>query len=239
MRLERAAADRIDPPREVVMTRSAWDAALEEYYAEHDAIGTAADARGPTLLQVDPTTGVPVGRRRRGAAPALAVRQTLDDPEGHHDWVIEAIVDLDASDEVGEAVVDGDRDASALASSAPVRPLVHAQVSAQARPCLCRGAGRVHTPCTDLGRRWSNADPACGRRRARSYGRAKTRSSMSPCRQFRRQLGRAAASESSMNGSYSRISPDSSGPAALPRCHRWTASRSSPPHPLPPETRPA
>ncbi len=30
MALERAAADRLDPPREVVMTRSAWDAAIEE-----------------------------------------------------------------------------------------------------------------------------------------------------------------------------------------------------------------
>ena len=43
MALERAAADRTDPPREVVMTRSAWDAAIEEYYAEHDR-----SARTPT-----------------------------------------------------------------------------------------------------------------------------------------------------------------------------------------------
>ena len=33
------------------------------------------------------------------------VRQTLADPAGDHDWVIEASVDLDASDGVGEAVV--------------------------------------------------------------------------------------------------------------------------------------
>ena len=33
------------------------------------------------------------------------MRQTIDDPEGHHDWVIEAVVDLDASDEVGELVL--------------------------------------------------------------------------------------------------------------------------------------
>jgi hypothetical protein len=32
-------------------------------------------------------------------------RQTLHDPAGHHDWVIEATVDLDASDTAGEAVV--------------------------------------------------------------------------------------------------------------------------------------
>ena len=33
------------------------------------------------------------------------VTQTLSDPEEHGDWVIEAEVDLDASDRVGEPVV--------------------------------------------------------------------------------------------------------------------------------------
>jgi hypothetical protein len=33
------------------------------------------------------------------------VRQTLADPAGDHDWVIEAVCDLDASDEVGEPVL--------------------------------------------------------------------------------------------------------------------------------------
>jgi hypothetical protein len=33
------------------------------------------------------------------------LRQTLADPEDHHDWVIEATADLDASDEAGEPVV--------------------------------------------------------------------------------------------------------------------------------------
>ncbi|MDT0201554.1 DUF3516 domain-containing protein [Nocardioides sp. AE5] len=93
MRAERETADLFDPPREVGMTRSAWDDALEEYYAEHDSIGTAGDARGPSLLQVSVE-----GR-------TWQVRQVIDDPEGHHDWVIEASVDLDASDEVGRAVV--------------------------------------------------------------------------------------------------------------------------------------
>ena len=32
------------------MTRAAWDEALEDYYAEHDTIGTDSDARGPDLL---------------------------------------------------------------------------------------------------------------------------------------------------------------------------------------------
>jgi superfamily II RNA helicase len=93
VRLERAAADRVDPALEVEMTRNAWDAALEEYYAEHDSISTAADARGPDLLRIEVD-----GRRWN-------VRQTLDDPAGHRDWVIDARVDLDASDETGELVL--------------------------------------------------------------------------------------------------------------------------------------
>jgi hypothetical protein len=36
---------------------------------------------------------------------AWTVRQALHDPEGDHDWGIEATVDLDASNEAGEAVV--------------------------------------------------------------------------------------------------------------------------------------
>ena len=33
------------------------------------------------------------------------VRQTLADPAGHRDWVIEAVVDLDATDAAGELVL--------------------------------------------------------------------------------------------------------------------------------------
>ncbi len=96
MRLEREAADRTDPPREVEMTRSRWDEALEAYYAEHDRIGTDADARGPRLLVIGPEEGI-------GSSP----RRTPDDrrPEGHHDWVLEAVVDAAASDEAGTLVI--------------------------------------------------------------------------------------------------------------------------------------
>jgi ribosomal protein S25 len=106
MALERAAADRTDPPREVVMTRSAWDGAIEDYYAEHDTVLTDGDARGPKLLEVEPASGVPAGVDE-DAPPARLwrVRQTLHDPEGHHDWVIEAIADLDATDAAGELVL--------------------------------------------------------------------------------------------------------------------------------------
>jgi superfamily II RNA helicase len=97
MALERAAADRTDPPGEVVMTRSRWDEAIEAYYQEHDRVDLDADARGPALLQVGPHP------EREGRT--WRVRQTLSDPEGHHDWVIDGVVDLDASDEAGELVL--------------------------------------------------------------------------------------------------------------------------------------
>ena len=93
MALERAAADRTDPPGEVVMTRSAWDAGIEAYYAEHDEVLLDADAHGPDLVRI-----VRNGR-------SWPVTQTLHDPAGHHDWVIEALVDVDASDETGELVL--------------------------------------------------------------------------------------------------------------------------------------
>ena len=87
------------------MTRSAWDAAIEEYYAEHDSVGTTGDARGPALLEVEPGTGQPAGAGDEEVARLWRVRQTLDDPEGHHDWVIDAVADLDASDAAGELVL--------------------------------------------------------------------------------------------------------------------------------------
>jgi hypothetical protein len=108
LRLERAAADRFDPPREPVMTRSRWDAALEKYYAEHEYIGTDADARGPAYFWMGPETlGVPPGVAEPAEAEARVrhVRQVLADPAGHRDWIVEAVVDLDACDAAGELVL--------------------------------------------------------------------------------------------------------------------------------------
>jgi superfamily II RNA helicase len=72
----------------------AWEEVLEDYFAEHDEIGTGANARGPSMLIID----APAGRD-------WTVRQIFDDPAGDHDWGISAVVDLDASDEAGAAVV--------------------------------------------------------------------------------------------------------------------------------------
>jgi superfamily II RNA helicase len=106
VRVERAAADRTDPPREVVTGRSVWDAAIEEYYAEHDTVLIDGDARGPSLLVIgDERVGEPVGAEESTTARLRDVRQTIHDPAGHHDWVIDGVVDCDASDEAGELVL--------------------------------------------------------------------------------------------------------------------------------------
>jgi hypothetical protein len=106
VRMERNAADRTEPAREVVVGRSVWDEALEEYYAEHDEILLGADARGPALLQVgQERQGIPAGVDGDVSARVREVRQTLHDPEGHHDWVVDAVVDCDASDGAGELVL--------------------------------------------------------------------------------------------------------------------------------------
>ncbi|MGK8500336.1 DEAD/DEAH box helicase [Nocardia asiatica] len=71
-----------------------WAAALADYFAEYERIGTGPDARGPQLFQVE---------RRPGF---WQVRQVLDDPAGDHGWSIDAVVDLAESDAAGEVVFD-------------------------------------------------------------------------------------------------------------------------------------
>jgi superfamily II RNA helicase len=71
----------------------AWAAALEGYFAEHEEIGTGADARGPALLIIEELPGF------------WSARQIFDDPAGDHDWGFSAAVDLAASDEAGVAVI--------------------------------------------------------------------------------------------------------------------------------------
>jgi superfamily II RNA helicase len=74
-------------------TGERWGAVLDDYFAEYDEIGTGPQARGPALLHID-------------AGPSVwKVRQVFDDPEGDHDWGIDAEVDLAASDEIGAAAV--------------------------------------------------------------------------------------------------------------------------------------
>ncbi|MCS6549044.1 DUF3516 domain-containing protein [Curtobacterium flaccumfaciens pv. flaccumfaciens] len=97
-----AAADDIDGLGELDATagfdRAAWDNVLEEYYEEHDTIGTDADARSMQYLVLDESGAT--------ASPRVwKARQIFADPEGDKDFGFSATIDLDASDEVGEAVV--------------------------------------------------------------------------------------------------------------------------------------
>jgi superfamily II RNA helicase len=77
---------------------AAWSAAIRDYVAEHGRLATGPDARGPQLLVVD--------RSPDGLPGRWTVRQIFDDPAGDRDWGIRAEVDLRASDERGEAVVE-------------------------------------------------------------------------------------------------------------------------------------
>ena len=76
------------------MTADDWRDALEEYFAEHASIDTGPDARGPGMLVVEKDDR------------HWQLQQILGDPDGNHDWRITAAVDLDASDEQGELVMD-------------------------------------------------------------------------------------------------------------------------------------
>jgi hypothetical protein len=70
-----------------------WREAIEGYATEYDRLPTDADARNPALLHVERTP------------TQWLVRQVFDDPEGDHDWGIQATIDLAASDDAGEPVV--------------------------------------------------------------------------------------------------------------------------------------
>ncbi len=99
-RVELAALDRWQQLGELeaetgsTMTAEDWRDALAAYFAEHDSIDTGPDARGPQMLVVD--------RRET----TWEVQQILGDPEGDHDWRIFATVDLRASDDEGQLVLD-------------------------------------------------------------------------------------------------------------------------------------
>ncbi|MHA7294058.1 DEAD/DEAH box helicase [Arthrobacter sp. HLT1-21] len=77
---------------------SGWDAdrwaeALDGYFGDYEDIDDGPEARGPALLIIEKVPG------------SWKVRQIFKDPFGNHDWGINAVIDLAASDEAGTAVV--------------------------------------------------------------------------------------------------------------------------------------
>ncbi|KQV24844.1 RNA helicase [Yonghaparkia sp. Root332] len=95
-RVQLAALQR-DDELEALDPQAAWPDALDAYYADHESIGTAGNARSASLIRIDETPTDAPGTWR--------VRQVIDDPAGDHDWGIDAVVDLAASAEQGVAVV--------------------------------------------------------------------------------------------------------------------------------------
>lgn len=73
-----------------------WPVVLDRYYDEHEVILTGGPARSAALVTIDET---------ESADGVWRVEQTVDDPEGHHDWRIRGEVDLAASVADGTAVV--------------------------------------------------------------------------------------------------------------------------------------
>ncbi len=103
--LEAQVAALPEPAIEPLLTRQDWDEGVGAFYDEHDQVVLDADARGPQHLRVEP---VPPAQARIGDGTAQRVwrvTQTVTDPDGDLDWVIEAECDLDASDAVGEPVL--------------------------------------------------------------------------------------------------------------------------------------
>ena len=72
----------------------AWAAAMSPYFEEHGTLQTGANARGPAMLLIEEQPD------------RWLVQQILGDPAGDHDWRIFAEVDLRASDEAGELVLE-------------------------------------------------------------------------------------------------------------------------------------
>ena len=73
-----------------------WQQALDAYYEAHEAVLLDADARSAAYLAIDESD--------EQAKHVWHVRQVFSDPEGDHDFAIVADVDLDATQEEGEAV---------------------------------------------------------------------------------------------------------------------------------------
>ena len=103
--LEKAVAELPEPAVEPLMSPDDWYDAIGAYYDEHEYVVMDGDARGPAMLRVEPVPGERSGITDGRPGRVWSVVQTVLDPAGDRDWVIEAECDLDASDLVGEPVL--------------------------------------------------------------------------------------------------------------------------------------
>ena len=70
---------------------------MDAYFGKYQDIYTDAQSRGPALIRIDESP--------EGLDGFWSVQQVFDDPDGHHDFGINARIDLAASDEDGFPVV--------------------------------------------------------------------------------------------------------------------------------------
>ena len=78
------------------MTATRWERVLDAYHEQHEEILTDTDARSSAMLSIDVTD--------EQAAHVWHVHQIFADEDGDHDFGIMADLDLDATQEEGEAV---------------------------------------------------------------------------------------------------------------------------------------
>ena len=78
------------------MTATRWERVLDAYHEQHEEILTDADARSSAMLSIDEAD--------EQAAHVWHVHQIFADEDGDHDFGIKADLDLDATQEEGEAV---------------------------------------------------------------------------------------------------------------------------------------
>ena len=78
------------------MTATRWERVLDAYHERHEEILTDADARSSAMLSIDEAD--------EQAAHVWHIHQIFADEDGDHDFGIMADLDLDATQEEGEAV---------------------------------------------------------------------------------------------------------------------------------------
>ncbi|MFD0704933.1 DEAD/DEAH box helicase [Alloscardovia venturai] len=73
-----------------------WEAALDDFYEDHEGLLTNADARSSKFFMLDDS--------KERTHHTWRVRQILCDLEGDYDWAIDGVIDLDPTHDEGEVI---------------------------------------------------------------------------------------------------------------------------------------
>lgn len=96
------------------MTADDWYDDLGDYWDVYEDIDTGPDARSPKLLDI-------YQHHDKFGNEVWALRQIICDPEGNHDWSLEAIIDLAECDAADELII---HDLGLTDSPTPLKELV-------------------------------------------------------------------------------------------------------------------